>query len=337
MINNQLYILFIGNFLSKHKGTIGPIEGVMKHLDKMYNISAASYFSNKTIRLLDMMWKSSFLPYNIIHIDVYSSSALLFAAVTSTIARIRRKYIILNLHGGGLLEAYSSKKRMLSFIFNKSNRIVTPSKYLMSFFTDKGYNLTYLPNSVNVENFPYKVHNSCNHKLLWVRAFTPSYNPDLAIRTLFEIRKEFPDATLTMVGPDKGQLEEMKNLITSLALNDYITITGPIPNNELSTYYLNHDVYLNTTSYESFGVAVLEAAACGIPIVSTSVGEIPYMWKDGENILLVNSFDEKDMAGKVSFLFKNNSFANELAEHAYKKSKEFEWKNIELLWLNLFK
>ena len=144
-----------------------------------------------------------------------------------------------------------------------------------------------MPNSIDLEKFPFKRDTVKKHSLLWVRAFTNIYNPEIPVRILHELRKLFPDVYLTMVGPDKGTLREVEALINRLDLEDHINITGPIPNEELRKYYQSHSVYLNTTSFESFGVAVLEAASCGMPIVSNSVGEIPLIWEDGKNILLV--------------------------------------------------
>jgi SAM-dependent methyltransferase len=85
------------------------------------------------------------------------------------------------------------------------------------------------------------------------------------------LKKNFPQISLTMIGPDKGILNEILLMIKELGLESNIKIIGPISNQELFKYYQSHSVYLNTTSYESFGVALVEAAACGIPIVSTNV------------------------------------------------------------------
>jgi glycosyltransferase involved in cell wall biosynthesis len=82
--------------------------------------------------------------------------------------------------------------------------------------------------------------------------------------------------------------KKQKTWLLNWALLEKITFTGPINNTELPAYYSSHSVFLNTTSYESFGMAVLEAAACGIPTVSTPVGEIPLLWKAGEEIMLTD-------------------------------------------------
>ena len=119
-----------------------------------------------------------------------------------------------------------------------------------------------------------------------MRAFHDIYHPKLAIETVANLKLRHPDVHLTMIGPDQGTLPACRDRIRELGLEDHISILGYLPNTELNQYYSSHAVYLNTTRYESFGVALIEAGSCGIPCVSTSVGEIPYIWQDGVNILL---------------------------------------------------
>lgn len=331
-------VLFIGNFLSRQRGTIGPMEGVMSRLSNKVVVKKASVFDNKFFKLLDMLMKSLFCNYDIIHIDTYSTGALRFAYYCATIAKIRGKKIILNLHGGGLFRFFSmsvSNKQFIDRLFKKATTIVSPSLYLQDMFGKEGFEIKYLPNTVNNTHFPFNPNLVQNHKLLWVRAFNATYQPWLAVKTLYEVRKEFPDVTLTMVGPDKGLLAETKALISQLGLNDYVEITGKVPNTELWKYYTTHSVYLNTTNTESFGVAVMEAASCGIPIVTTSVGELPYLWKNMENAILVNSFDEKEFAENVKKLFDDKNLVQKIKTNARAKAESFNWDNVKSNWLQL--
>ena len=89
--------------------------------------------------------------------------------------------------------------------------------------------------------------------------------------------------------------------ILNLNLSNNIKILGPISNKKLSYYYQRHNVFINTTSYESFGTALIEAASCGIPIVSTNVGEIPLNWTNEKDILLVENFSEIELKIKMWF------------------------------------
>ena len=168
--------------------------------------------------------------------------------------------------------------------------------------------------------------------ILWVRAFDKIYNPEIAIKLLSLAKTDFPKARLTMVGPDKGLLRKCKNLANKLGLLGFIDFVGPVPNDELFHYYQSHGVFLNTTSYESFGNAILEAAACGIPILSSQVGEIPLLWQKNSEILLAENIDERSFFIELKKIFTNKDLKTRLSKMAYKKSKNFSIENISDDW-----
>lgn len=326
-------ILFIGNFLSKKRGTKLPIETIMDCLNNNgVTIKCASKFENKFLRLADMFMTAMFCKVDVIHIDVFSGSAFTFADYVSRIAKLRKIKIIFNLRGGGLPEFYNQK--VLS-VLNRGWLILTPSMYLQDFFIGKGLNVDYMPNPVFIDRFEYKHRDYADHSLLWVRAFDNIYNPLLAVETLHEVLEKYPDTILTMVGPDKGLMDKFKFRVKELGLEDKVHIIGKVDNNKLSEYYHKCGVFLNTTSFESFGNAVMEAASCGIPIVSTKVGEIPYLWSDGENMLMVDGADPKMMGNCVCRYFDDNIFYTEVSKRAAKRASEFDWDKIKLRWIDM--
>ena len=173
------------------------------------------------------------------------------------------------------------------------------------------------------------------YSLLCVRAFNSIYNPEVAIIILHRLIQNFPYASLTMVGPDKGELSKVKSLAKEFGLTDKVIFTGPIKNHQLHKYYQTHQVYINTTSYESFGVAVMEAAACGIPTVSNKVGEIPYIWQNEKNILLVNCNNIEEYVKHITTIFENKKLSEDLSKNALKKAEEFSWEKIKPNWISI--
>lgn len=334
----MINILFVGNYLSKSKGTFGVSEHIAQVLpDCQFHVRLTSRKQNRFLRLIDIVLNCSFSAYSIIQIDTFSGSAFIIAEVASSIAKLRGKKIILTLHGGKLPEFFLRNKKRIKRVFQRSNRIQTPSLYLQQFFRKNGTDINYLPNPIPIRNFPYNRSHVKLHTLLWVRAFNEIYNPTLAVETLYEIKKKYADTTLTMVGPNKGTLAEVKRLIDRLGLNESVDITGPLRNEDLYELYQTHEVYLNTTSYESFGVAVVEASACGIPVVSTPVGEIPFLWQHRENILMVEKSDPKLFSCEVQELFESKELANHISVNARKKAERFSWEIIKNEWLSILR
>jgi glycosyltransferase involved in cell wall biosynthesis len=328
-------IIFVGTFLSHISGTLGISEKIERDLkSENLEIILVSRHKNKIIRILDIIFSLFFKKYNKVHIDTFSGQSFYITEIASIVAKARNKPIILTLHGGALPDFFLKHPLKVNRCFKKADIIQTPSLFLKDFFEQHNIKLNYLPNSINIKNFSFLRNEVKPHTLLWVRAFTSIYNPDLAIKTLYLVKKKYPNTTLTMIGPDKGLLKKMRILINQLNLNKSIIILGPIKNNELYKYYQTHEVFLNTTSFESFGVAVVEAASCGIPIVSSKVGEIPFIWEHKHNILMANQ-NAEEFAENVISLFKSKDLVKKITTYARKKAESFDWSVVRTLWVQV--
>ncbi len=335
-INNKIKgLLFVGTFLSKNKGSLGASETLMSNLRKDgLNCLLSSRFENKIIRLTDIVLELIFGKWKIVHVDVFSGSNFNIARVSTVIARILNKKVMLTLHGGMLPEFFKENSKMCTRIFNKSSVLTTPSIYLKTFFESKGFPVNYIPNSIDLSKFNFnEIKPVGNLQMLWVRAFGDIYQPIMAIDVLNHLRNKYPLATLTMVGPDMGLLEATKHYIKKLGLEDSVNIAGFIDNDVLKNYYHSHTVYINTTKYESFGVSVLEAASCGIPVVSNNVGEIPNLWQDSKEILICEINNPHDMARLVIKVFEDIELRKQLIGNARLKSENFSWDKIRERWL----
>jgi glycosyltransferase involved in cell wall biosynthesis len=327
-------ILFVGSFLSAHDGSVSYGESLSKQLNTAgYNCILSSDSQNKIQRLFEIIFSLFRFQGNIVHVDVFSDNAFYIATIAAKIAKARRKKLILTLRGGKFIEFFEHNPRKIHKVLRQADILQTPSLFIQNSFIAKGYNIRRIPNAVDLLKFSCERSSVKRHSILWVRAFTGIYNPGLAIQILKELTDRYPDTTLTMVGPDKGIMQEMKKLAADLHVEDRIAFTGPIAHHLLPRYFQLHEVYINTTSYESFGNAVFEAAACGIPIVSTAVGEIPFLWNAGEDILLVEEKNAKEFAKMIIRLFNNKDLAGSISESARKKAECYSWENIIPKWI----
>lgn len=331
-------ILFLGSFLSRGRGTQPVSERVAKYLRRSdYEVSLVSTHESRIIRLLDYVVKILFKKYSIAFVDVFSDRAFFLAEWAVFWIGLRKKRIVLTLRGGKLAEFNSKNAARVRRLFGKAERVQTPSLFLKDEFDKLGYNIFYLPNPIELKQFPYKsvIDRKRGSSMLWVRAFSDIYNPMIPVEVISMLVSEFPDIRLTMVGPDGGMLREVKAQVDQLQLNDRVSFVGGVRNDLLFEYYQTHDVYLNTTSYESFGVAMVEAASCGIPIVSHNVGEVPYLWRHEEEVLMVEKGDVRSMADQVRRIFMDADLAAGLSMRARTKAEQFTWENILPAWRKL--
>ncbi len=328
--------LFLGNYLSAQRGTIGPSEILAKHLQTVgIHAILVSAQEAKLYRAADMLLAMLSTRSQLVCADVFSGNILNLLPIVSLIAQFRKKPLVLVLHGGQLPELFEKNPVAISKVFRRATLIVTPSLYLKQYFEKQGFNIQYLPNPVQLEHFPYAPPPPAP-KLLWIRAFAEIYNPALAIDTLVELRRTHPEASLTMIGPNAGTLDQIRIQIAKKGLDDAVKIIGPISNNKLAEHHRSHSVFLNTTAYESFGSAVLEAAASGIPIVSASVGNISLLWKNEHEILFAQSLNAFDFAEKIRHILREPALTRQRSENARKKAEQFDIQFILPQWRTLF-
>lgn len=332
-------ILFVGSFLSRQTGTKSIAEKLAEHWQENGGPKTrlVSRYSNKYLRLSSILLGIFFYRGKLVNVDVFSGNSLLIAKLAARISKLRGLKLVLTLRGGAIPDELNQRTAEYRSILRQADYIQTPSHFLAAAIENKlGIKANYLPNPINLERFTPSPETQ-GIDLLWVRAFSEIYNPNLAIKTLAILKTDFPDLRLTMIGPDKGILPQAKELVKELDLEDSVDFIGPVANEKLVSYYQSHAVYLNTTSYESFGAAVVEAAATALPIVSTKVGELPYLWKHNENIMFSPEIEANSFASEVADLLNNPSKAKHIGKAGAKRVQEFEWKSINKSWIKFIK
>lgn len=328
-------ILIVGPIFNSLTGPTGQGGQLYSRLEAAgFSVLRVSHHRNKVFRMLHTLFAVlQFWRYDIILLQSFGLLAFILEDLVSLIATLVNKPIVFTLRGGAFIEFYHRHQEWVQHVLDRAATINAPSLYLQENLIKSGFNVQYIPNFIELDSFPFSRKVARKHSLLWVRAFHEIYHPELAIETLYLLKKKYPDVNLTMVGPDMGLLPACKELIEKYNLAANIKITGPIPNSELHQYYQTHQVFLTTTRYESFGVAIIEAGSCGIPCVSVSVGEIPYIWKDRENIILAERTPE-DFALKISELFENTELRDKVSVNARKNAEQFTWENVQPLWMD---
>jgi glycosyltransferase involved in cell wall biosynthesis len=335
-VNKQNRIAIIGPIIIDSKSSGGEGEKLYQKLkEEGYTVYKRSIHRGKFQRMINTLWflltKSK--EYDTVILLLFSGKAFILEYISAILAKFLNKKIIGVLHGGAFHQFYTNFPNFSDYLFEKCDAVYTPSVFLKNYFLARGTVVQYLPNFIPLEQFKNPEKKRVFQKrLLWVRGFHDIYNPEMAIKTMAELLKKHPDAKLTMIGPDKGTMESCKELSNTLKVSNNISFIGFVPNNELISYFQNADIYINTTRYESFGVALMEAAGTALPIVSTNVGEIPLLWDNNSNILLCEDGDFVKMSEHLCTLIENDELRDRVAENGQKLTQQFTWSQIGPEW-----
>lgn len=333
-------LLYLGNQLSKHGYNKTTIETLGLQLEQ--EGFAVFYASNKKsflLRLLDMMW--SVINYrkqvSYLLIDTYSTKAFWYAFLCSQLARFFNIKYIPILHGGDLPNRLKKNPMLCRMLFSNAYKNVAPSGYLKLAFEKEGFkNVIHIPNTIEIEKYEFKLRTELTPNLLWVRAFATIYNPEMAVKVLFELQRKYPNASLTMVGPDKdGSLQTTKAFADFI--NCKVSFTGKLSKEDWWQLASEHDIFINTTHFDNTPISVMEAMALGLPVVSTNVGGIPYLLRDKENALLVNDNDVVAMTTAICSLLDNQEKAKALALNARNFIEQMDWNVVKEEWKGVLK
>lgn len=167
---------------------------------------------------------------------------------------------------------------------------------------------------------------------------------DFLIDAFDLVRMEVPDVHLVIGGGSpKPQLREnavlatMNAIIDNRRLHDHVTIAGYVPDDLLVPYYQSATLFALPSLFEPFGMTVLEAMACGTPVVASRLGGIRTVITSGQNGLLVDPTDRDEFAAAMVRLLKDSRMAERVgAAGRSTVIEEFSWEAIARRHLALF-
>ncbi|WP_163379822.1 glycosyltransferase family 4 protein [Cyclobacterium sp. SYSU L10401] len=140
---------------------------------------------------------------------------------------------------------------------------------------------------------------------------------------LLEAKKvDFPD----LVMPDFGKEVLVSMLATMGApqLINKIHLTGYIPNEDLPAIYSQALLFLYPSLRESFGLPILEAMACGCPVITSNTSSMPEV--AGEAALLIDPFEPETLSEGIEKLLKSREHRQKLIENGYKRPPLFDYR-----------
>lgn len=164
--------------------------------------------------------------------------------------------------------------------------------------------------------------------LLFVGRLDPIKGIELLLESVARMRVP---ARLIVVGgnPDGDpEVDRLRALATDLGIGERVRFPGAISQRELPRYYRGADALVVSSRYESFGLAAVEALACGTPVVAAQVGGLPSIVREGENGLLVRWRSPESFAERLDTLLEDDALRMRLAAHARTSVERFGWEHI---------
>ncbi len=263
----------------------------------------------------------------------------LFTAPAVWIAWFRKTPVIINYRGGEARSYFANSIRWVRPAMNRADAIVVPSGFLQKVFGEHGFCTEVIPNIIDMERFKPCPERQERYQLephlVVTRNLESIYDIQTAIHAVSILSKTVSGLRLSIAG-DGPQRIELQELVNQLGLEGAVTFTGKLSPEDIADLYQNTDIMLNPTTVDNMPNSILESLACGIPVVTTDVGGIPFIVKDGKTALMVKVGDAEGMATQVDRLLKDSTLFNELVENGKNEVMSYTWSAVKQKWLDKY-
>jgi len=205
-------------------------------------------------------------------------------------------------------------------------------------FTNK--KIYFTPFGVDLSNFfPAKKKDNARFVVGTARRLAPIYGIKYLIEAFASFLKKAPCAKLLIVG-DGPQKSELIELAKKLEIGDSVLFLGFVHHPNVPEIVKQMDVFCMPSEREGFGVAALEAQACGIPVIASNVGGLPEAIAQNKTGFLIEPKNPEAIAEKLLFFYSNPVARKKMGREARKfVAKHYNWdeniKIIENIYKNL--
>lgn len=261
-----------------------------------------------------------------------------YASSYGFLGALSRKHpFFLSVWGSDILE-YPLKSMFRRWILNynlhSADLIFATSEYLAR-ATQKYTNkpITVLPFGVKLNQF--KKNKTSNEfkgaseqiVIGTVKSLERVYGIDVLIESFKLVKERNPQISLTLVIVGEGsERKNLEKLVNDLSIENSVEFTGYKKPSNIVKWFNQIDIFINLSRRESFGVSVVEAMACGLPVIASNIGGLKEIIIDGESGVLVEPDNVFETAEAIEKLIMNSEERDKLGKTArVRVEKYFDW------------
>jgi len=208
--------------------------------------------------------------------------------------------------------------------YNRCNLVITPSIAMKKELKKNKIKkkIIFLSNGVDLKKFhPIKTKKT-GTKILHVGRVGYEKNIDILLKSFKELSKTNKKAELIIAG-DGPDMQRLKDYAKELNISKKVKFIGIIPNSELPNLYNSADLFATASTIETEGIVILEAMACGLPIVGVNKMAVPSLVKDNKNGFITEPGNTKEIADSMNALLSNKKLRIRMGNESLKVVNDF--------------
>jgi glycosyltransferase involved in cell wall biosynthesis len=259
--------------------------------------------------------------------------------------RLRRTPLILTAHsdaGRGTRMSQLYARAVARSTLARADRVVALTQTERSHLARLGVpdeRIVVIPNGVDLDEF------SAEHPLktlgapfvvLYLGRLYPEQKGIATLLEAFASMSRSPAPELRLVGEDWGGLALVDAAVRLHSLGASVVTTGVLARDAVLRELARADVLVLPSTFEPFGIVLLEAMASGLPVVASNVGGIPEIVRDGETGFLVPPRRPSELAAALERLRSDPSLGRRMGAAGRRRVEEFSWKSLAPKFVALF-
>lgn len=218
----------------------------------------------------------------------------------------------------------------------KAKKIISESEYTKKRLVKLGIS----PNKIKVIRLGVNLPKKVNFKyiegdyILNNGGIDIRKNLDILVSSFAIVHKKRHELKLIITGQNKTIIPKLKELVSKLHLQQVVIFVGYVDDSKLASLIRYTKCLCYPSLNEGFGFPILEAFSYGVPVISSNTSSIPEIAKNAS--ILVNPKNEKQIAGAILEVLKDNKLANKLRRLGLERVKEFSWGKAANEYLDLY-
>lgn len=174
------------------------------------------------------------------------------------------------------------------------------------------------------------------HTLVSTGRMHPVKGFDDLLKVVKKVSEKIPDVKLNLVGGGE-EYDTLKKQAKEMKIDDIVNMPGMVSGEEVNEFMIKSDIYVMTSHTECFPMVLLEASACGLPLVAFDVPVGPKaLIREGDNGYLIKDRNIDEMADKIIGLFENQEKMKELGRNAKENVNQYLPDNVMKKWYDIF-
>lgn len=272
--------------------------------------------------------------FDVFHIHGCSYLGFFPIVVGCIIGKILKKKIVITFHGGDANDFFAKHTKFVRFFLTKSDENIVLSGFLGEVF-DK-YKIPYIviPNLIELSKNTFKQRDKFEPNFISVRSLRKLYNIECILKAFAEVQSTYTNAKLQILG-DGNYRDKLEEYAKELKLKN-VDFIGQVSSDDIYKHLSKADVFLSSPYVDNQPVSILEAFNAGLLVISSNVGGIPYMIKDGETGLMFGSNNCKELAEKMIFAIQQQDISKRMVLNAYNELEKYTWQEIKYKLLKLY-